>query len=57
MIHKLIIDDRKIETVCGIGVIAFYPQANEIMTKEGATERVIFDNELVTCDRCHGNLK
>lgn len=52
-IHKLIIDDKKVETACGMKVAVFYPIVDEIMTKDGKTVQTTFDSKIVTCCKCN----
>lgn len=53
MIHKLVLDDERCETACGMQIAVFYPIVNEIMTKDGKTVQTTFDSKIVTCCKCN----
>lgn len=52
-IHKLILDDQKVETACGMKALVFYPQVDEITTDKGEQVQTTFDMSIVTCHKCN----
>lgn len=53
-VHKLVVKPRSAYTVCGIGVVAYYPNSETAMTRDGANILCTEAKTKVTCERCAG---
>lgn len=53
-VHKLVIKPRSSYTVCGVGIVAYYPNSATAMTNEGQHIQCTENKAKVTCERCAG---